>query len=299
MKHFSKIILFKVLIGLASLKIAYAANPLPVFVSIPPQKYFVEKIGGNLVSVSVMVTPGSNPHNYEPRPNQMTALSKAEIYFAIGITFEDVWLDKFSGINPTMRIVHTEEGIEKISMTPHENYDGGYRGHPLKHKSDHGTKDPHVWLSPVNGKIIAKNILKALQEQNPSSSQQYIDNYQAFVKEIEDLDAQLKSLFAGKKGMKFMVFHPAWGYFAKAYDLVQVPIEVEGKEPKPAQLKELIRFAKQERITVIFVQPQFSKRSAETIAREIGGQVVIADDLAAEWAQNLRDQARKFLPVLK
>jgi len=99
--------------------------------------------------------------------------------------------------------------------------------------------------------------------------------------------------------MKFMVFHPAWGYFAKAYDLVQVPIEVEGKEPKPAQLNELIKLAKKEKITVIFAQPQFSARSAETIAKEIGGEVVMADDLAADWAENLRDQARRFVSVLK
>ena len=151
----------------------------------------------------------------------------------------------------------------------------------------------------MNGLIMAKNILKALQDQDPSSSQIYNDNYKAFVREIENLDAELKSLFADKKGMKFMVFHPAWGYFAKAYDLVQVPIEVEGKEPKPAQLNELIKLAKKEKITVIFAQPQFSARSAETIAKEIGGKVVMADDLAADWAENLRNQARRFLSVLK
>jgi zinc transport system substrate-binding protein len=229
----------------------------------------------------------------------MATLSKARIYFAIGITFEDVWLSRFSKLNPTMRIVHTDEGIEKMSMTPHEHHHAGHRGHLSTHKNDQETRDPHVWLSPVNGKIIAKNILKALQEQDPSRSQIYDDNYKVLAKEIENLDAELKSLFMSKKGMKFMVFHPAWGYFAKAYDLVQVPIEVEGKEPKPAQLSELIKFAKKEKITVIFVQPQFSARSAETIAKEIGGRVVVADDLAADWAKNLRDQAGAFLSVLK
>jgi zinc transport system substrate-binding protein len=299
MKHFKKIAIITILAGLACVRMTYAADPLPVFVSIPPQKYFVEKIGGNLVNVSIMVTPGSNPHNYEPKPIQMTALSKAKIYFAIGITFEDAWLSRFADINPKMRIVRTEEGIEKISMAPHEHPQAGDGRHPSKHMEEHETKDPHVWLSPMNGLIMAKNILKALQDQDQSSSQKYNDNYEAFVKEIENLDAELKSLFADKKGMKFMVFHPAWGYFAKAYDLVQVPIEVEGKEPKPAQLKELIQLAKKEKITVIFAQPQFSARSAETIAKEIGGKVVMADDLAADWAENLRNQARRILSVLK
>jgi zinc transport system substrate-binding protein len=299
MKHFKKIIMATILAGMAYVEVAYAALPLPVFVSIPPQKYFVEKIGGSLVRVSVMVTPGANPHNYEPRPNQMAALSRTRIYFAIGITFEDAWLSRFSDLNSTMRIVHTDEGIQKIPMTPHGHHHAEHRGHPSTDKNDQEIKDPHVWLSPVNGKIIAKNILKALQEQDPSNHQAYEDNYRAFAREVENLDAELKNLFMSKKGMKFMVFHPAWGYFAKAYDLVQVPIEVEGKEPKPAQLSELIRFAKKEKITVIFVQPQFSARSAETIAKEIGGRVVIADDLAADWAKNLRDQAGAFLSVLK
>jgi zinc transport system substrate-binding protein len=299
MKYFKKIAVIMILAGFACVRMSYAADPLPVFVSIPPLKYFVEKIGGNRVSVSIMVTPGSNPHNYEPKPNQMTALSKATIYFAIGITFEDAWLSRFSAINPKMRIVHTEGGIEKISMALHEHPLEGDGRHPSKHKEEHETKDPHVWLSPMNGLIMAKNILKALQDQDPSNSLIYNDNYKGFVREIENLDAELKDLFADKKGMKFMVFHPAWGYFAKAYDLVQVPIEVEGKEPKPAQLKELVKRAKEERITVIFAQPQFSARSAETIAKEIGGKVVMADDLATDWAENLREQAKRILAVLK
>lgn len=299
MKHFNKVAIMAIVACLVCAKMTYAADPLRVFVSIPPQKYFVEKIGGNRVSVSIMVTPGSNPHNYEPRPNQMTALSKATIYFAIGIAFEDAWLSRFSDINPKMRIVHTEEGIEKISMAPHEHHHVGDGENGSTHKHDQEAKDPHVWLSPMNGLIMARNILKGLQDQDPSTSQTYADNYKGLAGEIEHLDGELKSLFENKKGMKFMVFHPAWGYFAKAYGLVQVPIEVEGKEPKPAQLNELIKLAKKEKITVIFAQPQFSTRSAETIAKQIGGRVVMADDLALDWEENLRNQARGFLSVLK
>ncbi len=298
-KRFKKSIVPAVLYGLGSLEITCAAPPLPVFVSIPPQKYFVEKIGGEWVSVSVMVPPGSNPHNYEPRPSQMIALSKAKIYFAVGITFEEAWLDKFSAINPRLLISHTEDGIERIPMTPHAHPGEGDGRHPVKDHNAWRMKDPHVWLEPNNVKIMAMNILKVLKEQTPSTARIYDENYRAFAKEIDDLDREIKSLFATKKGMKFMVFHPAWGYFARAYDLVQVPIEIEGKEPKLAQLNRLIQFARREKIAVVFVQPQFSTKSAETIAREIGGQVVMADDLAEDWARNLRDQARRFFSALK
>jgi zinc transport system substrate-binding protein len=114
------------------------------------------------------------------------------------------------------------------------------------------------------------------------------------MREIDELDAELKALFAGRTGEQFMVFHPSWGYFAEAYGLVQVPVEIEGKDPKPAQLQNLIRLAREHRIKAVFVQPQFSAKSAELLAREIGGQIVYADPLAENWAANLREVARKF-----
>jgi zinc transport system substrate-binding protein len=291
------------LLSLSLLAPPSGAQPIPVFVSILPQKYFVEKIGKALVDVSVMVPPGYNPHVYEPKPNQMVRLSKARIYFAIGIPLEDAWLAKFAAMNPKMLVVHTEAGIEKIPMISHDHRETGEHETEKRPKNqqeeEHGTMDPHVWLSPPEVKIIAKNILRALQGTDPTNSSIYEENTARFLEEIERLDSQLRSIFAGKKGMKFMVFHPSWGYFARAYGLVQVPVEFEGKEPKAAQLKEIIEHARKEGIKVIFVQPQFSTRSAETIAKAIGGRVVFADPLSLDWAGNLREQAEKFKAALR
>jgi zinc transport system substrate-binding protein len=270
-----------------------SAEPLSVFVSILPQKYFVDKIGGDLVHVSVMVPPGANPHLYEPRPGQMAALAKTRIYFAVGVTFEVAWLPRLAPINPSMKIVHTEEGIQKIPMeSPHPEEQG-------EHPDGHGTKDPHVWLSPPEVKIQAKNILRALQEADPENKAVYERNFKAFEKEIDDIDGELKKIFAGKKGMKFMVFHPSWGYFARAYGLEQVPVELEGKEPNPGRLKALIELARKEGIKVIFVQPQFSTKGAEIVAKAIEGQVVIADPLSPDWSNSLREQAEKFKAALR
>jgi len=274
---------------------AAAGEPIPVFVSIPPQKYFVEKIGGSLVNVSVMVPPGANPHIYEPRPNQMTALSKSRIYFAIGVSFETVWLPKFAKLNPQIRIVHTDKGIDKIAMVDHRHKERTKH----THRDDaHGALDPHVWVSPPEVKIIARNILEALLEIDPANSLTYKSNHDAFIIEIEELDRDLKKIFSDKKGLKFMVYHPGWGYFARAYGLEQVPVEVEGKEPKPEQLKALIEHSRKDGIKVIFVQPQFSIKSAEVIAKAIGGQVIFADNLSQDWERNLRDQAEKFKQAL-
>jgi len=263
---------------------AAAGRPIPVFVGIPPQKYFVEKIGGNLVNVSVMVPPGANPHLYEPRPGQMTALSRSRVYFAIGVTFEKAWLPRFANLNPQMQIVHTDKGINKIAMIAHHHT-------PI-------SLDPHVWVSPPEVKIISRNILDALLEIDPAHGVTYKSNHEGFLREIEALDQDLKSIFLHKKGLKFMVYHPAWGYFARAYGLNQVPVELEGKEPKPEQLRALITQSKKEGIKIVFVQPQISTKSAETIAKAIGGEVIFADPLREDWERNLRDQAEKFKEAL-
>jgi zinc transport system substrate-binding protein len=282
----------------------FAGEPIPIFVSIPPQKYFVDKIGGSFVQVSVMAPPGANPHIYEPRPNQMTALSKSRVYFAIGVTFENVWLPKFAKLNPQMLIVLTDKGIDKLAMVEHPHEDPKGAAHKARPKrahrdEDQGALDPHVWTAPPEVKIIAKNILQALVEIDPTNHATYKSNFDAFAKEIDELDQNLKKIFSDKKGLKFMVYHPSWGYLARAYGLEQVPVEVEGKEPKPEQLKELIENAKKDGIKVIFVQPQFSTKSAEVIAKAIDGQVIFSDNLGQDWERNLRDQAEKFKRALQ
>jgi len=265
-----------------------ASEKIPVFVSILPQKYFAEKIGKELIDVSVMVEPGGNPHNYEPKPKQMAVLSKAKIYFAVGVTFEDVWLERFAGVNKGMAIIHTEEGIEKIPMKAHH--------HEGEKKEEHGTKDPHIWLSPPLVKIQAKNIFNALITADPEHSRDYEANYNRFITELTDLDTEIRNMLAEKgKENQFIVFHPAWGYFANTYGLEQIPVEKEGKTPKPADLGHLIKHAKEHGIKVIFVQPQFSAKSAEVIAKEIGGKIALADPLAPDWSDNLRKMAEKFI----
>ncbi|MBU0986563.1 MAG: zinc ABC transporter substrate-binding protein [Proteobacteria bacterium] len=283
--------------------VCFAEPPLKVFVSILPQKYFVEKVGGDLVNVLVMVEPGANPAIYEPRPRQMVALSKTKIYFAVGVPFEKAWLEKISATNSGMHIVHTEAGIEKRTMKSHYHYEKVAEQHPAEKGSEyrhHGIKDPHVWLSPSLVMIQARNILQTLLAVDPLHRAAYIENYRKFILELVVLDAELLRFFGEKKaGTEFIVFHPAWGYFAQTYGLEQVPIELEGKEPKPEELKRLIGYAQAEGIKVVFVQPQFSSQIAATIAKSIGGQIVFADPLALDWADNLRKVAANFRSALQ
>lgn len=288
-------------LGLISLLLFVAqlasAEPIEVYVSILPQKYFINKIGADLVEVSVMVAPGASPATYEPKPKQMVTLTKAKIYYAIGVPFENVWLDKIAAANPEMIIVHTEAGIEKMVMkSPDHHLEGEHR----QGNHHHGIKDPHVWLSPPLVMQQARNILDGLVAIDPVHQSIYETNYKKFIMELVDLDLELKKVFAGRdKQIEFMVFHPSWGYFARAYGLEQIPIEMEGKEPKPGELKDLINYAKKRDIKVIFVQPQFSRQAAQTIARSIGGQIAFLDPLAPDWPHNLREAANKFKADLR
>lgn len=274
--------------------VALAEEPIGVTVSISPEKYFAEKIGGARISVTVMVPPGADAHVYEPKPKQLIALARSKLYFGIGLPFERAWLRRFKTANPHLRFVFTDERITKIPMKYQEYHSGEAR-----HERGEGL-DPHVWLSPRLVKTIALSMYEALAEADPVHRLEYAANCRAFNAEVDTLDASLKSVFACAKGHpRFMVFHPAWGYFADAYGLEQIPIEIEGREPKPSELIQLMKTAKALNITVIFVQPQVSARSAKAIADAVGGRTVYADPLAENWAANLRTVAEKFYTALR
>jgi zinc transport system substrate-binding protein len=292
------IIVLSFLLPICFLSPAAAENPIKITVSILPQKYFVQKIGGDLVDISVMVLPGSSPATYEPKPKQMVKLTESKIYFALGVSFEEVWLKKFASANPEMKIIATQNGIEKIPMKRHL-HDDKERDHD-KAVARAGGKDPHIWLSPPLVMLQARNILDALLRVDSTNRKIYESNYKSFIAELVDLDLKISDLFADTgRGTRFMVYHPAWGYFAKAYDLVQIPVEIEGKNPTPKGLQQVITNAKKHGIKVVFVQPQFSTKSAQTIARAIGGRVVFADPIAFDWAKNLLLVANQFKGVLK
>ena len=299
-----------VLVALLLAAPARAAAPLTVFVGIAPQKYFVQRIGGQRVDVAVMVAPGASPATYEPKPRQMAALAEARVYFAIGVPFETAWLDKIAAANAGLQVVHTEAGIEKMPMTAHHDEKGGSPGTPSSgetvdgpgrndHAHDPGVLDPHIWTSPPLVKIQAAHIRDALIGADPDGRKVYEAGFAAFGAEIDAIDAELRQVFKDHQGMRFMVFHPAWGYFARTYGLAQIPIEIEGKEPKPARLAGLIEAARATGIKVIFVQPQFSDTAAQTVARAISGRVVHADPLAEDWGANLRRQAARFREALR
>ncbi len=275
------------------------SEPLDITVSILPQEYFVTKIGGDRVEVNIMVEPGASPATYEPKPQQMKALSEAEAYVSIGVPFEKAWMEKIKGANPQMLVIDSAQGIERMEMVAHHHHGEAEAEHD--HEHDHGaeTLDPHIWLSPQLVKLQAENIYQGLVNIDPENEAEYQANLAQFLTEIDQLDRQIKQNLAGIENRQFIVFHPAWGYFARDYDLEQVSIEVGGQEPSAAELGEIVKEAKEENIKVIFAQPEFSTKSAETIAQEIGGKVLLITPLAPDWSNNLLQVSQTFAEVLQ
>lgn len=261
-----------------------------IIVSILPQKNFVDKIGGDKVHTVVMVEPGSSPHNYEPKPSQMKELTEADLYFSIGVEFEKVWLEKFKNQNKNLIISDISKDINKSAMKSHQ--------HEEQHEEQHEdqevkSKDPHIWVDPINVKQIAQNIFETLSSIDKENTAFYKKNLTAYLKELDALDSEIHNILKDTpKKATFMVFHPAWGYFAKRYNLTQLPVEIEGKEPKMKALVQLMKKAKEQKVQAIFTQPEFSDKSAKIIADNLNIKVIKASPLAKNWAENLKNLAR-------
>jgi len=280
-----RLIFFVTLLASQFLQNCYAseADVNNIFVSILPQKYFAERVAGELVNVSVMVGKGQSPATYEPTPKQMVLLNKSQLYFQIGVPFESIWIDAISKLNSELKII---ECCKELSTRHREgqSHEHHVEEENVKEKNE---MDPHFWTSPANAKYIALKMKKALIDSYPVYEKEFEINYSRLIQDLDKLDQDIKSRLAHLDNRYIIVSHPSWGYYAQAYDLIQLPIEVEGKEVRAKSLVKLIEFAKSKNINRVFVQKQFNKNSAEIIAREIYADVIELDPLAEDYIANL------------
>ena len=260
---------------------------IKVYTSILPQKYFVERVGGEKVEVRVLVGPGKSPATYEPAPQQVLELGSSDVLFTIGVPFEKSFLPTIDETLPSLRIADTSAGVQRRHLEAHDHEDD----HEDDHEHEEGIIDPHIWLAPSLVKIQAENIYRVLAELDPDSMQYYRDNYNDFISDLDEIHAELSEAFKPLQGNTIYVYHPAFGYFADEFGIKQEAIETGGKEPSPAVLEEIIEHAREENVRVIFVQPEFSKDSANAIAEAIGGTVVMLNPLNPDYLNNLRDIA--------
>jgi zinc transport system substrate-binding protein len=267
------------------------SDKIQVYVSILPQAYFVERVGGSHVEIMVLVGPGQSPATYEPTPHDISHLSDADVYFKIGVPFEKRLLDKAMQILPDLNVIDTRAGITLRPMDEHDP-------HP-EHDHHEGAADPHIWLSPYLAKQQAATICHELKNIDPDHAAEFEKNLADLQHDLDQLDARIMEILASCSNKSFYVFHPSYGYFAHRYGLKQVAVETAGKEPGARKLADLIRQAKADSVSAVFVQTQFSSSTVEAIAREIGVKVVKLDPLSRDYLNNLEQMACKIAGAIK
>ncbi|MBT0742412.1 metal ABC transporter solute-binding protein, Zn/Mn family [Campylobacter lari] len=259
-----------------------------VSVSIAPQAYFVKQIAKDTLDINIVIPPNANEHTFEFKPSGILKLEKSDIYFTANLEFEKIWILKLKDNLKNTKIISTQNGIDFIPLQEHT-----HEGH------HHHGDDPHTWLDPLLAKTHAKNITLALIEQYPQNKAFYEQNLENFLKEMDALNLQIQALFKNAKNKHFLVYHPSWGYFAKRYHLSQIPVEIEGKEPKPKDLAKLAKLIQKEQIKAIFVPKGANNNTIKAMASNYNLKIIELDHLPSDYENELLKDAKNIASVLQ
>lgn len=263
----------------AALLLASLLNAKPVVIaSIAPVEYLAKAVGGDKIEVQSLAK--GDVHSYEPKPNDMKAVAKARIFIAAGLEFEEAWIPRFKASAKNLVVVKSDAKIAKLKEEREEQAE-----HDEKHEAH---ADPHVWLNPMLAITMARNISDALIDMDKANKDFYLENFQKLMNDLLAFDESAKESLAGLKNRKFVVYHPAWGYFAAHYDLEQISIERSGKEPKIDEMASTLKMIKDENIKVIFADPNRSQKSAQILASQTGAKVELLDPLGYNLLENLK-----------
>ncbi len=252
-------------IGLATAGLP-VATATEIWTTLPPLAWLVEQIGGEKLAVQPFIGQGQDPHTFAPRPRAMMALQGAKLLVTTNADFETTIVGKLRAMYPNLKI---------LDLSPVLAAGGEAAVEP-------GNNDPHVWLSLRHLAAFAPLIRDGLADFYPSERERFADNCQRLRQRLEQADAEYARRLAPHRGRAFYVHHPAFGFFARDYGLIQKAVEIEGKDPSPRQLLAVIEAARQEQVKVVIASPQFADRSARILAERIGGQVVKVDPLAPD-----------------
>ena len=252
-----------------------------VAVSIGPEVQWVNAVGGDKVNVILMVPSGADPHTYEPLPDQLIQVSSAKMYAEIGLPleFETNYMGKIESANPNMLIVNCSEGITLI---------------PNSAENESETMDPHDWVDPKNAKIMVNNIYNGLVKVDPADKEYFLNNRNLYMAQLDQLDENTTKILKDKKGTDILVFHPAFGYYAKDYNLTQVGVMLNDEEPSPQRIAMIVDIAKADNITVMYNEPQYDPEYMQSISSQVGGKVITVNDLDENYLQNMMNVAKAF-----
>ncbi len=256
---------------------------IKISTSIASIQWLVDQIGGEHVQTQSLTTSGDDPHTYEPSPAQMTAIAVSDLYLSVGVEFEAVWLPKFMSANDSLEIIDITEGVERIPGVEHEHGE-----HDHDEVNSHGGLDPHVWLSPANMEQIARNVTAILENADSQNAPVFQSNLENIIGRIDEIDSQVTQLLSEPERREFLVIHPSLGYLAEAYRLVMIPVEVDGQEPSPTQLAEILAASQTYGIHTLFTQPGTSPLNVQTFATQAGiNEIIEIDPLTYDWEANM------------
>lgn len=252
-----------------------------VAVTIVPEQTFAQAVCGDLAEVVTMVPPGNSPENYEPTPEQMEKFSKASLYFSIGVPTEEANILPKVG---DVKVVSLRDAVSEV--------------YPAR-TFESGEADPHIWLSPKRAKVMVETIAQEMCQFDPSNADTYNKNAEAYTDQLDELDQYIQNALANVKDRKFIVYHPAFGYFADDYNLTMYALEEEGKEATAQHLQDMVDLAKRENIKVIFYQEEIDSSQSASFAEEIGGKTMQLSPLAANYIDNLKSMADLMAEVMQ
>lgn len=257
-------------------------NEKPIIaVTIVPEQTFVKAVCGDLADVITMVPPGNSPENYEPSPKEMEKFSKASLYFSIGVPTEEANILPKAG---NVKMISLQDEVASV-----------YKDRAFAS----GGRDPHIWLSPKRVKVMIESIAREMCKFDEANKDTYTKNAEEYIKQLDELDKQISSDLDNVKSKKFIVYHPAFGYFADDYGLQMYALEQDGKEATPRHLQEMIDLAKKENIKAIFYQEEIDSSQSEAFAEEIGGKAIQLSPLAADYVGNLKKMAETMAEVMQ
>lgn len=259
------------------------SEKITIAVAIPPIANIVESICGDTVNVITVLPAGASPESYEPSAKEISALQNAQIYFSLGLPMEENFI--IPSLNNT---------TEKIEL-----YKEIAKKYPELTEGEHSHRDPHIWLSIKRMLTATDEIEKAVSKAFPENADKYLKNSKKYIKKLETVDKEISTLFANKQKRQFIVFHPAFSYFADEYSLKMYALEEHGKEITAKQLAQMIDFAKQENIKAIFYQTENSDKTPKSFANEIGGKAYKLDPLAYDYPENIMVIAEAIAKAMK
>lgn len=295
-----------------------AMSKLKTVVTILPQAEWVKAVAGDLAEVSTLLPPGASPEVYQASPKEMVALEEADLYFTISVPVE------VEGIIPNTttkaKVIdlagaaaakypdlffeeddhdHEHENADKHDDHDHDKKDEDkHDDHDDHDDHHHSGRDPHIWMSPKRVAVMVEAIRDALVEADAVNAETYKKNAEEYLKKLHEQDHKLEEVLSKVKTKSFIIMHPSMGYFANEYGLTQVSIEKEGKQATAEHLKNVIDFAKEHGIKVIFYQKEFDNNQAKTIASEVGGEVMELEPLAPNYLENLEKLSDAFSKTL-